>query len=288
VPLEKSIEKEFGMVDGNTREKPHAARPAAAPPAFGAGRPAAPEAPGPGPESRKADGDSLNLLLANRLLSALPAEEFSRLFPHLEPVSLAAGEVLYKLDAEVRHAYFPETAVVSHLYILSEGGMTEADMVGREGMTGLSAVFNVPPPSYVSEVALPGSALRARVDVLRWEFARGGAFQQVLIRYAAARIALLSRRAVCNGNHHVDERLCTWLLMMHDRAGDQPLTLTHERIARHLGTRRAGVTSVATALRDRGVIDYTRGHIRVTDRAALEAAACECYPSVRESANIAR
>ena len=76
--------------------------------------------------------------------------------------------------------------------------------------------------------------------------------------------------------------------MMHDRAGDQPLALTHERISRHLGTRRAGVTSAATVLRDRGLIDYTRGQIRVTDRAALEAAACECYPSVRESANIAR
>jgi CRP-like cAMP-binding protein len=75
---------------------------------------------------------------------------------------------------------------------------------------------------------------------------------------------------------------------MHDRAGEAPLALTHERISRHLGTRRAGVTSAATMLRDRGVIDYTRGHIRVTDRDALEAAACECYPAVRESANIAR
>ncbi|MFL6334732.1 MAG: Crp/Fnr family transcriptional regulator [Pyrinomonadaceae bacterium] len=243
---------------------------------------------GNGPETRRTEGDSLNLLLANRLLSALPAEDFARLFPHLEPVSLVAGETLYKLDADMRYAYFPETAVVSHLYILSEGGMTEADMVGREGMAGLSAVFNVPPPSYLSEVALSGSALRARVDVLRQEFARGGAFQQTLIKYAAARIALLSRRAVCNGNHRVEERLCTWLLMMHDRAGDTPLALTHERISRHLGARRAGVTSVATILRDRGIIDYTRGHIRVTNREALEAAACECYPVVRESSNIAR
>lgn len=238
-------------------------------------------------EPRPTEDEALNLLLANRLLSALPAEDFARLFPHLEPVSLAAGETLYKLDAEMRYAYFPETAVVSHLHILAEGGMTEADMVGREGLTGLSAVFNAPPPSYLSEVALAGSALRARVDVLRQEFARGGAFQRILVKYAAARIALLARRAVCNGNHRVEERLCTWLLMMHDRAGDQPLALTHERISRHLGTRRAGVTSAATMLRDRHIIAYTRGHIRVTDRAALEAAACECYPSVRESSNLA-
>lgn len=273
------MEKEFGKTDAYIRKQSYAVRPVTA-------APAVPEASGL--ELRSVEGDSLNLLLANRLLSALPPEDFARLFPYLEPVSLTAGEVLYKFDEEMRYAYFPETAVVSHLHILSEGAMTEADMVGREGMTGLSAVFNVPPPSYVSEVALSGSALRARVDVLRQEFARGGAFQQLLLRYAAARIALLSRRAICNGNHHVEERLCTWLLMVHDRAGDQPLALTHERISRHLGTRRAGVTGAAMALRDRGVIDYTRGHIRVTDREALEAAACECYPSVRESTNLTR
>jgi CRP-like cAMP-binding protein len=254
----------------------------------GAGQRTPHAASGASLEPHRVDGDSLKLLLANRLLSTLPAEEFARLFPHLEPVSLVAGEVLYKLDEEMRYAYFPETAVISHLYILAEGGMTEADMVGRDGMAGLSAVFNVRPPAYISEVSLSGSALRARVDVLRQEFARGGAFQQTLVKYAAARIALLSRRAVCNGNHRVEERLCTWLLMMHDRAGDAPLALTHERISRHLGTRRAGVTSAATLLRDRGIIDYTRGHIRVTDREALEAAACECYPTVRQSFDIAR
>jgi CRP-like cAMP-binding protein len=280
------MEKEYGKPNGYTRNQTRDARPGLQ--ADGHLQRALSHPIGLGPEARHAEGDALNLLLTNRLLSALPAEEFARLFSHLEPVSLAAGEVLYKLDEEMRYAYFPETAVVSHLYILSEGGMTESDMVGREGMAGLSAVFNVPPPSYTSEVALSGSALRARVDVLRQEFARGGAFQQVLIKYAAARIALLARRAVCNINHRVEERLCTWLLMMHDRAGgDQPLALTHERISRHLGTRRAGVTTAATMLRDRGVIDYTRGQIRVMDREALEAAACECYPSVRESTNIA-
>jgi CRP-like cAMP-binding protein len=279
------MDNEFGKTIGHTRNAARDARPNFSAPTDGnGGLRSAPTAFDP----RRTEGDSLNLLLTNRLLSALPAEEFARLFPSLEPVSLAAGEVLYKLDEEMRFAYFPETAVVSHLYIMSEGAMTESDMVGREGMTGLSAVFNVPPPAYISEVALAGSALRARVDVLRQEFARGGALQQVLFKYAAARIALLSRRAVCNGNHHVEERLCTWLLMMHDRAGDNPLTLTHERISRHLGTRRAGVTSAATMLRDRGAIDYTRGRISITDREALEAAACECYPAVRDSVNIAR
>jgi CRP-like cAMP-binding protein len=229
------------------------------------------------------EGDVLNGLLTNKVLSALPAEDFARLFPQLEPVSLAAGEVLYKLDEQMRYVYFPETAVVSHLYILNEGGMTEADMVGREGVVGLSALLNAPVPAYVTEVALGGNVLRARADALRQEFARCGALHDTVLRYAGERIALLSRRAVCNGNHRVEERLCTWLLMMDDRAGGYPLTLTHERISRHLGTRRAGVTSAATVLRDRGVIDYTRGVIRITDRDTMESAACECYASLKQN-----
>jgi CRP-like cAMP-binding protein len=244
---------------------------------------AAPHAAWPKGAAGQTEGDSRNGLLTNKLLSALPSEDFSRLFSHLEPVSLAAGEVLYKLEGEMRYVYFPETAVVSHLYILNEGGMTEADMVGREGVVGLSAFFNAPPPAYITEVALAGNVLRARADALRQEFGRCGAFQQTILRYTGERIALLSRRAVCNGNHRVEERLCTWLLMMYDRAGGYPLTLTHERISRHLGTRRAGVTSAATVLRDRGVIDYTRGVIRITDREMMEGTACECYGSLKEN-----
>ena len=236
-----------------------------------------------GPEAGRDGAGALSGLLANRILSALPPEDFSRLLPHLEPVSLAVGEQLYRLDSVMRHAYFPETAVISRLHIMNEGGITEADMVGREGLTGLSALFGAPAPIYLTEVSQAGSALRVRIDVLRQEFQRGGALQQQLLKYACARIALLSRRAVCNGNHRVEERLCAWLLMMYDRAGDQPLALTHERISRYLGARRAGVTGAATVLRERGAIAYTRGHVRVLDRGQLEASACECYPAIRET-----
>ncbi|HEX6184971.1 MAG TPA: Crp/Fnr family transcriptional regulator [Pyrinomonadaceae bacterium] len=273
---------DLGRNNDFTRQETRGTHRGVTPSAEGAGRRATSAA---GFDPQRVEADPFNELLTNRLLSALPPEDFSRLFSHLEPVALVTGEVLYKLDAEMRHAYFPETAVVSHLHVLTEGGMTEADMVGREGLTGLSALFGAPTPSYLTEVSQAGSALRIRLDALRQEFLRGGALHQLLLKYASARIALLSRRAVCNGNHRVDERLCVWLLMMHDRAGGQPLALTHERISRYLGTRRAGVTGAATALRDRGLISYTRGYIRILDRTALEASACECYPAVRESYN---
>ena len=150
-------------------------------------------------------------------------------------------------------------------------------MIGKDGMSGLSAVFGAPPPTCWTQIGIPGSALRIRTEVLREEFARGGAMQRLLLCYAGDRMAQLSQRAVCNGRHSVEQRACCWLLMAHDRAGEDSLPLTHEQIARHLGTRRAGVTEIAAALRGRGCISYSRGLITIADRRGLESAACECY-----------
>jgi CRP-like cAMP-binding protein len=219
----------------------------------------------------------VNELLTNKLLKGLPAEDFARLLPHLSPAPLSSGERLYGLGEGVRFIYFPETAVISHLHLLADGSTTEAAMIGREGMTGLSAVFNSPSPDHWTQVTVPGMALKVRAEVVRREFARGGALQRSLLDYASARLLHLSRRAVCNGRHTVGERLCSWLLMVDDRAGEEQLPLTHEQMASHLGARRAGVTGVASSLRDQRIIDYSRGQIRILDRPALESAACECY-----------
>lgn len=220
---------------------------------------------------------AFNGLLTNRILTSLPGADFARLLPHLEPVELACDENLYFLGSSPEFVYFPENAVVSHLHVLSDGGTIETDMVGRDGLTGLSAIFNSNPPERWTKVTVGGSALRVKAEVMRHEFALGGGVQQALLVYFTARLAHVSQRAVCNGLHTVEQRFCSWLLMLHDRAGDERLPLTHERIARHLGTRRAGITELATSLRARGHISYSRGLIRVVNREGLEASACECY-----------
>jgi len=216
-------------------------------------------------------------LLTNKLLTGLPGADFARLLPYLEPVALACDENLYFLGDPPDFVYFPESAVVSHLYILSDGGTIETDMVGREGLTGLSAVLNCDPPDRWTKVLIDGSALRVRAEVMREQFALCAGLQHSMLAYAAARLAHVAQRAVCNGLHSVEQRFCSWLLMLQDRAGEERLPLTHERIARHLGTRRAGITELATSLRARGDISYSRGLIRITDRRGLEASACECY-----------
>lgn len=234
--------------------------------------PAAGRAAAPSPRPVAFDG-----LLTNKLLTGLPGADFARLLPHMEPVALACDENMYSLGDQPDFVYFPESAVVSHLHVLSDGGTIESDMVGREGMIGLSAVFNSHPPDRWTKVTIGGNALRVRAEAMREEFALCGGVQHSLLAYASVRLAHVAQRAACNGLHSVEQRFCSWLLMLRDRAGDERLPLTHERIARHLGTRRAGITELATTLRARGHISYSRGLIRITDRRGLEASACECY-----------
>ena len=112
-----------------------------------------------------------------------------------------------------------------------------------------------------------GSEVSAtKPEILSTEFARGGALQSLLLSNMRERMAQLSQRALCHGRHIMRERLCSWLLMVQDRTTEQPLALTHEKIAQHLGARQAGVSSACHALRDLGIIKYRRGQLRIINR----------------------
>jgi CRP-like cAMP-binding protein len=221
-------------------------------------------------------------LLTNKILTSLPGEDFARLLPHLEPVSLSTGQDVYKFGERVDFIYFPETLVVSYMYFLQDGSATAAAIVGKEGIVGLSVILDSRPPSHWAQVTVGGTAVRVRPEFIKEEFTRGNAMQRILLKYVNSRLAQLSQKAVCNGRHKLEERFCTWLLMVHDRSTEPALPLTHEEIARHLGSRRAGITAITNTLRDSGTITYRRGMICIVDRARLEAAACECYEALRE------
>jgi CRP-like cAMP-binding protein len=224
-----------------------------------------------------------NGLLTNRLLTGLPGQDFAQLLLHLEPVSLLAGQDLYEFGAdEVDFIYFPETAVISHVYFLKDGSTTAAAIIGKDGIVGLSAILDAPRPSYWSQVTIGGTAVRVRPDIIKQEFSRGGAMQRLVLRYLSRRLAQLSQKAVCNGRHKLEERFCTWLLMIQDRVSDDNVPLTHEEMAQHLGARRAGITGACNVLRDSGIITYHRGLLCIVDRASLERTACECYRDLKE------
>ena len=222
----------------------------------------------------------LKRLLSNRLLNALPGEDFERLLPALEPATLTPSAGLQ--DAAVaHHVYFPEDAVVSHLVVFEDGTTVETALTGREGAVGLGAVFCHDAPTHWPRVTLSGAALRMRAEHFRQEFAASEPFRRLLLEYAGRHFAQVAQRAACINRHCIETRLATWLLMLHERASVDELPLTQEFIAQRIGARRAGISEVFGVLQERGLIGHSRGVVRILDRDALAAAACECYAVMR-------
>lgn len=219
--------------------------------------------------------------VTNKIVSALNGSEFTRLLSHLEPVTFTTGSYIYELGQQTPFVYFPETAVISQLYYLEDGSSAGVSIIGNDGLLGLSALLGAPHARNWALATIGGTCLRIRLDELKSEFMKSGTLQKLIFAYTDARLSQLSQRTVCNTRHRLEERLCTWLLMIHDRTSSTELPLTHEAISQHLGTRRAGVTNFCNVLRDNRVISYHRAMITIIDRAALESAACECYQLVK-------
>jgi len=218
----------------------------------------------------------------NRLLAALPQEEYERLRPHLEQVSFDLGEVVYESGEHMDHVYFPTTAIISLLYLMEDGSSAEMGLAGNEGVVGIALFMGGGTMPNRAVVQSAGGAIRMKARVLQDEFARGGNFQYVLLRYTQALITQISQTAVCNRLHSVEQQLCRWLLLSHDRVKADELIMTQELIADMLGVRREGVTVAAGRLQDSGAIRYVRGHIQILNRQKLEETVCECYRVVKD------
>jgi CRP-like cAMP-binding protein len=125
-------------------------------------------------------------------------------------------------------------------------------------------------------------AYRLPAQILKTQFAEGGALQLVLLKFTQALITQISQTAVCNRHHTIEQQLCRWLLLTLDRLNSQELVMTQELIASMLGVRREGITEAAGKLQQAEIIRYRRGHITVLDRTGLETHVCECYDVVRK------
>ena len=169
------------------------------------------------------------------------------------------------------------------LALTQSGATVEIAMVGNEGMLGVPVILGAQKAPH--QIMVPGDGMRIKTDVIRAEFKRGGALQDLLLNYTHALITQISQSAVCNRFHTVEKRLCRWLLIAHDRVHFDTFQLTQEIISFMLGTPRTGVTMAAGSLQERGLIRYKRGKIIIIDRHGLEEAACECYRIVAESLN---
>src|SRR4029078_5924971 len=220
--------------------------------------------------------------VANRLLAALPADEYERLRPLVQPVEFSLGEVVYEFGGALDYVFFPTNSIISLLYTMENGTSAEMGLTGNEGVVGIALFMGGGRMPNRAVVQRAGTAVRMKGKVLQNEFALGGRFQQLLLRYTQALITQISQTAVCNRLHSVDQQLCRWLLLSHDRVKADELIMTQELIADMLGVRREGVTVAAGRLQDAGAISYVRGHIKILDRQRLEETVCECYRVVKD------
>ena len=217
----------------------------------------------------------------NQLLAALPEKIQTRLFVHLELVSMPLGKVLYESGGFLSHVYFPTDSIVSLLYVMENGSSAEIAVVGNEGIVGIALFMGGESTTNRAIVQSAGSAYRLSGRLFKKEFGQYTELLHLMLRYTQALITQMTQTAVCNRHHSIEQQLCRWLLLSFDRLKGNELIMTQELIANMLGVRREGVTQAASKLQKMGVIKYNRGHLTVIDRSKLEKLSCECYEVVK-------
>jgi CRP-like cAMP-binding protein len=224
----------------------------------------------------------------NFILSNLPKVEYERILPHLEPVKLSLGDFIYHSEQAIEYVYFPSSGMISITSCTAEGHSVEIGAVGKEGMAGIDVLMNVDFSLNESIVQIPGDGFRMKKEFVRKEFKKGGAFQDLLMRYLHTFLVQASRGTVCNAIHTIEKRFAKWLLESRDRVESDQLDLTQEFIATMLGANRPSVSVVANALQAAGLIKYRRGKITILDSQGLEDTACECYEIVKREYELYR
>lgn len=218
----------------------------------------------------------------NRLLAALPPDVLEQLAPELETVPLRNRDVVQPIGRLAEHVYFPHSGMGS-IVIQMKGGMNvEAATVGNEGMLGISYVLGDALATEETIIQLPGEASRLRIRVLRAEFDRDERLRMLLLRYSQLLMGQIAQGSGCNRLHPIEGRCARWLLSTHDRVAGDEFPLTQDFLALMLGVRRAGVSVAQSALQQDGLISYTRGQVKILDRAGLEEVTCECYGIIKE------
>ena len=225
---------------------------------------------------------SRQLGMRNKILGALPHEEFAHLLPHLEEVHLKKGETIYLTGDDIKYAYFPENGLLSLLLTTKTGSTVEVAGVGSEGVVGLPVILRSHVTPYEVTVQFPTEAWKIRAQRLQEEFDQGKALHDFVLRYLNVLIAQISQSSICNRFHPMNEALSRWLLTVQDRVHSDNLNLTHETISHTLGVPRTAVTGAALELQRAGAIRYMRGNIFIVDRTKLEEKSCECYRIVRD------
>ncbi|ADE12791.1 Crp/Fnr family transcriptional regulator [Sideroxydans lithotrophicus] len=218
----------------------------------------------------------------NRLLAALHPHELQELLPHLQVVHLKAGEQLAESGERLSHVYFPIDSAISLFYRLENGGSAGVAVIGNEGMFSVAQVLGGAGIPYWATVETSGHVFQVAADRLCEMSKNLTTLCDILLLYAQASLTQIAQTVVCEKHHSLRQQLCQHLLLINDKSLSDDFRLTHEAIANMLGVRRESITEEAGELREQGLIDYNRGHVKVLNRAGLEKQCCECYSVVRD------
>ncbi len=213
----------------------------------------------------------------NRLLLAMSPEDFARLTPRLEPVTLSLKQVLVEPNQPIEHVHFMEDGLASVVAISPDNERLEVGHIGREGMTGEPVILLIDQTPHQTFIQVAGSGLRMRAEDLAAAMEASPSLKVLLLRWVQALMIQTAQSALANGRYTIQERLARWLLMCHDRLDGDDLPLTHEFLSLMLGVRRSGVTEALHVLEGVRIVKTSRGRIHLLDRGRLEEIAGGCH-----------
>jgi CRP-like cAMP-binding protein len=212
----------------------------------------------------------------------LPRSELNAIRVHLSSVNLPVKMMLQEADRASDYAYFPETGIASMVSRLKNGTTVEVGLIGKEGIVGLPAAMGTQSVPFECYIQVPGFGYRIKSKRLRELFEGCKILRKNLIFASQAQLVQMGQIAACNRVHEIQERLARWLLSCHDRVPSDEVIITHEFLGTMLGAPRSTVSLAAGTLQQAGLIQYSRGHVLIKDRRALENMACECYSIIRK------
>ena len=218
----------------------------------------------------------------NKILLAIPDNEFRALRPHLESLDLADHIVLHEPHQPLEFVHFLNDGLVSLVVVLSDGKTVEAGIVGNEGVIGIPVLAGLPRSPLQEITQISGSGVRVPAGALREVLASAPQLHRKLELYAVVLGLQLAQTAACNRLHGVEQRLARWLLMAQDRVDSPVLPITHDFLATMLGTDRPSVSLAAGLLQKNGLIEYNRGSVRIVNRDELRRVTCECYSVIQQ------
>jgi CRP-like cAMP-binding protein len=229
-------------------------------------------------EARIADGAQVQ----NEILNSIPEAEFNLIVAHLESVDLPHRLILHQPGEKILHAYFLNQGLASLVILTSDGRSVEIAIVGHEGLVGTPLAVGLHRGPYRSIIQIPGSGFRIKSELLEELLPETPQLRLVLNQYVLMQGLQIAQIAACNRLHEIEQRLARWLLMCQDRVESDALPITHEFLAQMLGTGRPSVSLAAGTLQKNGIIENSRGAVKILDRVGLESSACECYGAIQQ------